>query len=117
MYEGIVAPTSLCGSKVWATGAAERRRMEVMEIVRAMCGINIMDIVRNEYVRRQCGSEVGIGESMDRNMFRLYGHVERMKEEIIVKRVYIAKVECSRARARPKMRWMGSVERNERRRG
>jgi hypothetical protein len=30
MYEGIVALTLLHGSEVWATVAAERRRMEVM---------------------------------------------------------------------------------------
>jgi hypothetical protein len=37
--------------------------MEVMEMkcTRAMCGVRIMDIVRNEDVRRRCGSEVGIG--------------------------------------------------------
>jgi hypothetical protein len=40
-----------------------------------------------------------------------------MGEERIVKRVYSAKVEGSRARGRPKIRWMDSVkasaERNE----
>jgi hypothetical protein len=67
-----------------------------------------------------CGSEVGIGEIMDRNALRLYGFVERMKEERIVKRVYNAKVE-DRTRGSPEMRWMDSVkanlERNECRRG
>jgi hypothetical protein len=35
---------------------------------------------------------------MNRNVLRCYGHVKRMEEERIVKRVYIAKVEGSRAR-------------------
>jgi hypothetical protein len=112
MYEGIVAPTLLYGSEEWATGAAERRRMEVMEMkcMRPMCGVRIMDRVRNEDVRRRCGSEVSIWEIMDRNVLRLYGHLERMEEERIVKRVYIAKDEGSRVRGRPKMRGMDCVK-------
>jgi hypothetical protein len=45
MYEGIVAPLLLYGSEVWETSAAERRRMEVMEMkcMRAMCGVSVMD--------------------------------------------------------------------------
>jgi hypothetical protein len=123
MCEGIVAPTLLYGSEVWATSAAERRRMEVMEIncMRAMCGVSIMDRVRNEDVRRRCGSRVSIGERMYRNVLKWYGHVERMEKERIVKRVYSAKVEGSRARGRPKIKWKdsvkASVERNECRRG
>jgi hypothetical protein len=68
MNEGIVASTLLYGSEVWATSAAERRRMEVMEMkcMRAMSGVSIMYIVRNEDVHRRCGSEVNIGERMDK---------------------------------------------------
>jgi hypothetical protein len=47
---------------------------------------------------------------MNRNVLRCYGHVKRMEEERIVKRVYIAKVEGSRARGRPKMKWTDSVK-------
>jgi hypothetical protein len=74
--------------------------MEVMEMkcMRAMCGVSIMDGVRNEDERRRRDSEVSIGERMDINVLRWYGHVERMEEERIVKRVYSAKVEGSRAR-------------------
>jgi hypothetical protein len=45
MYEGIVSPTLLYGSEIWATGYADSRQMEVMErkCMRAMCGVSIMD--------------------------------------------------------------------------
>jgi hypothetical protein len=112
MYVGIVAQTLLYGSIIWATGASERRRMEVMEMkyMRAMCGESIMDRVRTEDVHRRCGSEVSIEERMGRNVLRCYGHMERMEEERIVKRVYSTKVEGSKARGRAKMRWMDSVK-------
>jgi hypothetical protein len=39
-----------------------------------MCGVSIiyMDRVRNEEVQRRCGSELRIGEQMDRNVLRWY---------------------------------------------
>jgi (2Fe-2S) ferredoxin len=120
MYKGIVSPMLLYGSESWATSAAERRRMEVMEMkcMRAMCGITIMNRVRNEDVRSRCGSEVSIGERMDRNVLRWYGHVDRMEEERIVKRVYSAKVEGGRARrGRPEIRSMDGVGASVRRKG
>jgi hypothetical protein len=49
---------------VWSTCAEDRRRMGVMEMkcMRAMCGVSIMDRVRNEGVQRRCDSELSIGE-------------------------------------------------------
>jgi hypothetical protein len=60
MYEGIVVPTLLYGSEVWAASADDRRRMGVIEMkcMRAMCGVSIRDRIRNEEVRRRCGSEL-----------------------------------------------------------
>jgi hypothetical protein len=100
MYEGIVPPTFLYGSEVWAIGAQERRRMEVMEMkcMGAMCGVRIMNIVRYEDLRRRCGSEISIEERMGINVMRWYDRVERMGEERIVKRVCSANFEGNRAR-------------------
>jgi hypothetical protein len=70
-----------------------------MKCMRDMCGVSIMDRVRNEEVRRRCGSELSIGERMDINVLRWYGHVERMGEHYfnrVVKIVYMSKVEGSR---------------------
>jgi hypothetical protein len=52
--------------------------MEVMEMkcMKAICAVSIMDRVRNEDVRRRCGSVVSIGERMDINLLMWYGHVE-----------------------------------------
>jgi hypothetical protein len=67
IYKGIVVPTLLYGSEVWATSAEDRRRMGVMEIkcMRAMHGVKIMDSVKNKEVQKRCGSELSIGVRMD----------------------------------------------------
>jgi hypothetical protein len=41
-----------------------------MKSMRAMCGVSIMDRVRNEEVWRRCGSELSIGERMASNVLR-----------------------------------------------
>jgi hypothetical protein len=57
----------LYGSEVWAASAEDRRRMGVMEMkcMRAMCGVKLMDSVKNKEVQRRCGSEISIGERTD----------------------------------------------------
>jgi hypothetical protein len=102
----------MAASAVWAASAEDRRRMRVIEMkcMSATCGVSIMDIIRKEEVRRRCGSELSIGEGMDRNVFRWYGHLERMEEERVVKRLYMSNVEGSRGRGRPKLRWMDGVK-------
>jgi hypothetical protein len=62
---------------VWAASAEDRSRMGVMRMkcMRIMCGVSIMDRVRNEEVWRRCGSEQTIGERMDIKVLRWYGHV------------------------------------------
>ena len=67
LYEGIVVPTALYGAETWNMGAAERRRLNVMEMrcLRSKCGVTGMDQVRNEDkimrngVIRESADEVG----------------------------------------------------------
>ncbi len=57
LYEGVVVPIALYGAETWNMGAAERKRLNVMEMrcLRNMCGVTRMDWVRNEEVRRRTG--------------------------------------------------------------
>ncbi len=54
LYEGVVVnlPTALYGTETWNMGAAERRRLNVMEkrCLRSICGVTRMDRVRNDEV-------------------------------------------------------------------
>ncbi len=46
---------ALYGAETWNMGAAERKRLNVMEMrcLRNMCGVTRMERVRNEEVRRR----------------------------------------------------------------
>ena len=111
MYNSIVIPTVMYGAECWAVKAAESRRMDVFEMncLRSMCGVTRLDRERNEDVRRRVGVEVELSERVNRSVLGWFGHVERMGEERMAKRVYNSTVNGVRQRGRPFKAWMDVV--------
>ena len=56
--------------------------------------------MRNEEIRR-CSKEVSACEKINQSVLRWFGHVERMEEGRLVKRVYQSDVIGVRRRGRP----------------
>ena len=112
MYEGIIQPSLLYGSEVWVLNKRERKKMQAVEMscLRNICGTRRNDRVRNEEIRRRCGNKVSIEQKMDQSILRWFGHVERMGNERMVRRVYDSEVRGVRARGRPKKTWEKEVE-------
>ena len=109
LYERVVMPTMLYGSETWSLGAQERIKLKVVEMMclRNICGIRREDRVRNAIIRNRYGCELSVQERIERNVLKWLGHVERMGEERLVKRVYLVNVEGNRERGRPQ-RWIVS---------
>ena len=74
--------------------SAERRKVNVleMECLRSLVGVSRMDSVRNEEVRRRAGIERESASSADQRLLRWFGHVERMDEYRIARKVLMAEV-------------------------
>ena len=68
---------------------AERRKVNVLEMkyLRSLVGVLRMDRVRNEGVRRRTGIERELASRGDQRALRLFGHVERMDEYRMTRRV------------------------------
>ena len=69
-----------------------------------------MDRVRNEEVRRIAGIEKELASRADQSVLRLFGHVERMDEYRIARKVLMAEVSGGRVRGRPRLGWMDGVK-------
>ena len=82
-----------------------------------MTCISWLDRVKNEVVRTRTGVRRELAARVDMNVLRWFGHVERMDNERLLKKVVNAKVGGRSARGRPKFGWMDGVERalNDRR--
>ncbi len=60
-----------------------------------------MDWVRNEEVRRRKGVVNELAEQAEQGVLRWFGHVERMEEQHLVKKVSRSDVRGVRPRGRP----------------
>ena len=58
-----------------------------------------------------------MSEKIDRGILRWFGHVERMGDERLVKKVYESDTNGTRSRGRPRRRWMDEVQDCVRRKG
>ena len=112
LYEGVIVPTALYGAEAWVMRSAERRKVNVFEMkcLRSLVGVSRMDKVRNEEVRRRDGIEKKLASRADQRVLRWFGHVERMDDYRMARRVLIAEVSGGRVRGRPRLGWMDGVK-------
>merc|ERR1712002_1070031 len=110
-YEGIIEPSLLYGCETLVLNVHDRRRMEAvkMNCPWNICGLRRIDRVPNVEIRRMCGKHVSVSERMDQVVLRWYGHVERMGNVRLVKRVYDSEVRGVRRRGRPRKSWVNGV--------
>ena len=92
--------------------SAERRKVNVLEIkyLRSFVVVSRMDRVRNEEVRRRAGIERELACRADQRVLRWFGHMERMDEYRMARRVLMAEVSGGRVRGRPRLGWMEGVK-------
>ena len=108
----------LYGSETWTLKVRERKRVEAVEVncLRNICGLNRLDRVPNVEIRR-CGKNVSVGQRVDQGLLRWFGHVERMGDERLVKRVYESDIRGVRRRGRPRKSWINGVKETLEKRG
>ena len=68
-----------------------------------------MDRVRNE-VRRRAGIERELASRVNQRVLIWFGHVERMNEYHMARRVLMGDVSGVRVRGRPRLGWMFGVK-------
>ena len=92
--------------------SAERRKVNVLEMkcLRSLSGASRMDRVRNEEVRVRAGIEIELASRADQRVLIWFGHVERMDEHRMARRVLMAEVSGGRIRGRPRLGWMAGVK-------
>ena len=113
LYEGIAVPTALYGAETWNMSVKDRRRLNVVEMrcLRNMCGVTRRDRIRNEEIRRRTGVMRDLAGRADQSTLRWFGHIERMEEDRLVKRIYRSEARGVAPRGRPQLRWMDGVKR------
>ena len=96
--------------------SAERRKENVLDMkcLRSVVGMPRMDRVRNEEVGMlmRAGIARELASRADQRVLRWVGHVERMDEYHIARRVLMAEVSEVLVRGRQRLGWTDGAKRN-----
>ena len=92
--------------------SAERRKVNVREMkcLRNLVRVPRMDRVRNEEERKRARIERELATRADQRVLRWFGHVERMDDYRMARRVLLSEVSGGRVRGRSRLGWMDSVK-------
>ena len=113
VYRTVVRPAMLYGAETWATTKRQESRIEVneMRMLRWMRGVTRKDKIRNEHIRGTTKVAQASRKITERRL-KWYGHVMRMEEDHVVKRVMTKAIPGKRKRGRPKTRWKDVCKRD-----
>ena len=111
MFDKICVPVVMYGCETWVLNAKARKKLEVFEMkgLRMVCELSRRDRVRNVRIREMCEWENGLVRRAKKGVMRWFGHVVRMEEGRLPKRVMESEGVGDRRRGRPKRRWMDGV--------
>ena len=59
-----------------------------MQSLRRICGVSLVDRIRNEEVHGMAGTSQDVTVRMKKNVLRWFGHVERTSNERMAKKIY-----------------------------
>ncbi|XP_044744708.1 uncharacterized protein LOC123306668 [Coccinella septempunctata] len=113
IYETIIKSGLLYGAETWRITERNRRKLEAveMDVFRRSLGISRGDRVRNEEVKLRMGVEGSLTTEIERNQLIWYGHVQRMPNTRLPKRVMEWIPMGRRKRGRPRKTWKEGVSR------
>ena len=81
-----------------------------MKCLRSLLGVSRLDRVRNEDVRMRAGIERELASIADQRVLGWFGHVERMDEYRIARRVLMAEVSGGLVQGRLRLDWMDGAK-------
>ena len=112
LYKGVIVPTALYGADTWGMRIAERRKVNVLEMkcLGSFVGVSRMDRIRNEEVRMRAGIERELASRADQKVLRWFGHVGRMDDYRMERRLLMAEVSGGRVRGRLRLSWVDGVK-------
>jgi hypothetical protein len=103
------------GSETWCLAANGERSLRTWErkVLRKIHGpvyANGIWRIRTNKELMTLYQELDIVTEINKARLRWMGHVERMSEDRVIKKLYMTKPEGRRSVGRPKMRWLDDVE-------
>jgi exonuclease III len=111
VHSGVLAPTLMYGSESWVWQKKHESKINAVEMrsLRSMCGVRLIDRVRNVEIRRRCGLKDDVVTRIERGMLRWFGHVERMSDERMTKKIWKTGVNGRVGTGRPRKTYIDQI--------
>src|SRR5678815_335511 len=97
-------------SMVWNKRYRSKVQCVQMDNLRSVLGVRRIDKMRNERIGELCGAKKRVNERINESTLRLFGHVERMNDSRLVKRMYSCECVGNRPAKRTKKKEIESVK-------
>lgn len=111
MIESCVFPTLLYACETWTIKKRNKDRLEAFEMgcYRKLLGISWRQKVRNETIRNQLGKQKSVYDKVRERKLGLFGHICRMTDDRLIKRVLMRKRDWKRKVGRPAKKWIDDI--------
>jgi hypothetical protein len=110
----VLTPMAIYGLEVCPLRKEEERRLNTVHMtwLRRACNKTRWDMLTNEEIRVRCGCEIQISELIKREQLRYWGHLVRMDDSRLPKKMYRWQTppDWRRSRGRPQMRWGDNIK-------
>ena len=112
LHETLLVPVLMYDSEtiLWKEKEKSRVRAIHMDILRGLLSIRRMDRVPNVQITKLCEVAKSVDERIDEGILRWFGHLKRMENSRIAKRVFVGECASSRSVGRPWKKWIDTVE-------
>lgn len=104
IYNTMIKSNLLYGAETWRITEENKRRLETveMDVLRRSLGVSRLQKIRNEEIRRLMGVDGTLYEDIEAKQLIWYGHLQRMDEQRLPKKVFEWIPAQRRKRGRPK---------------
>lgn len=110
VYKTIFRPILTYGCESWVLSQQQKSKIQAneMKYLRRVKGVTRQDRIRNDDIREELEIQ-SIGEFIEQRQMSWWGHLQRMKDSIPVKRIWETKMHGKRKKGRPKKSWDSTV--------
>jgi hypothetical protein len=118
VFKTIYRPILTYGSETWVLTRPMKSKIQAIEMkyLRAVKGITRRDRIRNTEVRKELETEP-ILEYIEERQLNWWGHIQRMEDSRLARRIWEAKTTTKRDKGRPKETWDNTIAKNIQKRG